>query len=157
MGPVALDAQGFVRVREGKALVFRQWAEMEASLRCAGYLKMDRAESEALTGVSDVGLAARHLAEYGPREVLVTQSSGVTLLAGGQVYEAPSAPRSLAGRTGRGDTCFCSYLGCRVSKPPGEAIRWAAATIATLKQEKPGPWRGTVSEVEALLRKPECQ
>ena len=157
-GPVGLDVQGFVRVREdghpstgsGQALVFRQWPDMAEGLAHVTYLKVDRAEAELLTGQTDLQVAARQLAAYGPREVVVTQSSGVTVYADGQVYEAPFTPRSLAGRTGRGDTCFAIYVGKRLSAPVEEACRFAAA-VTTLKQERPGPWRGAMDDVAALL------
>lgn len=149
-GPVAMDAQGFVRIpREGE-LVFGPWPDMEEGLSHITYLKVDRAEAESMTGETDLESAARKLASYGPKEVLVTESSGVTVLVDGKVYKAPFTPRSLGGRTGRGDTCFSSYLGLRLEKPPEEACRLAAA-ITTLKQEKPGPWRGTIEEAYKLL------
>ena len=146
-GPVALDVQGFVRVRDGGDLVFRQWAGMEQGLSLVTYLKVDRAEAELLTGQTDLHAAARQLASYGPREIVLTQSSGVTVWAGGQIYEAPFTPRSLAGRTGRGDTCFASYLGWRLKASPQEAARVAAA-VTTLKQERPGPWKGSLADLQ---------
>lgn len=149
-GPVALDVQGFVRVRQGTDLVFRPWEKMKEGLACVTYLKVDRAEAELLTGESDLISAAHCLAAYGPREIVLTQSSGVTVLAGGKVYQAPFKPRSLAGRTGRGDTCFATYLGQRLSAPPEQAARVAAA-VTTLKQQVPGPWRGNMQDVESLL------
>jgi len=139
-----------VRVREDGHLVFRQWPDMAEGLALVTYLKVDRAEAELLTGQADLRAAARQLAAYGPREVIVTQSSGVTVYADGQVYEAPFNPRSLDGRTGRGDTCFATYVGKRLSASPEEACRFAAA-ITTLKQEQPGPWRGTLDDVAAVL------
>jgi sugar/nucleoside kinase (ribokinase family) len=148
-GPVAIDIQGFVRVREDGELVFRPWPQMEEGLAYVTYLKVDRAEAELLTGTGDLSQAARRLAEYGPREIVLTQSSGVTVLADGQLHRAPFTPRSLAGRTGRGDTCFATYLGKRLSLGPAEATRWAAA-VTTLKQEEPGPWRGSPEDVERV-------
>jgi sugar/nucleoside kinase (ribokinase family) len=149
-GPVAIDVQGFVRVREDGDLVFRHWPEMEEGLSHVAYLKVDRAEAELLTGLTDMVAAARRLAGYGPREVVLTQSSGVTVFADGQICRAPFTPHSLAGRTGRGDTCFATYLGRRLTASAEEATRLAAA-VTTLKQEHPGPWRGTLADVEALL------
>ena len=149
-GPVAIDIQGFVRVRDDGDLVFRQWPEMEEGLSQVTYLKVDRAEAELLTGQTDLQLAARRLAEYGPREIVITQSSGVTVLADGRFHWAPFTPRSLAGRTGRGDTCFATYLGRRLTASAEEATRLAGA-VTTLKQERPGPWRGTLADVESLL------
>jgi sugar/nucleoside kinase (ribokinase family) len=149
-GPVALDIQGFVRVRNNGELVFRQWPDMAEGLSHVTYLKVDRAEAELITGQTDLQVAARQLAEYGPREVVVTQSSGVTVFAEGDIFQAPFTPRTLDGRTGRGDTCFATYLGKRLSASPNEACRLAAA-VTTLKQEKPGPWKGSLSDVEAIL------
>jgi sugar/nucleoside kinase (ribokinase family) len=149
-GPVGLDVQGFVRVRDNGNLVFRPWSDMQEGLAHVTYLKVDRAEAELLTGQTDLQMAARQLATYGPREIVVTQSSGVTVYAGGNMYQAPFTPRSLVGRTGRGDTCFSTYIGKRLSALPAEACQWAAA-VTTLKQEQPGPWRGSLADVEAWL------
>ena len=149
-GQIALDVQGFVRVRDDGHLVFREWPEMADGLSHVTYLKVDRAEAELLTGQTNLQVAAQQLAEYGPREVIVTQSSGVTVFAEGEIYEAPFTPHSLNGRTGRGDTCFATYLGKRLSAPPQEACRFAAA-ITTLKQEQPGPWHGSLTDVEKIL------
>ena len=81
---------------------------MEEGLSQVTFLKVDRAEAELLTGETDLSVAARRLTDYGPREVVVTQSSGVTVFADGSLYQAPFTPRSLAGRTGRGCTLnFC--------------------------------------------------
>jgi sugar/nucleoside kinase (ribokinase family) len=149
-GPVGLDVQGFVRVRDNDNLVFRQWPDMPEGLSHVTYLKVDRAEAELLTGQTDLHAAARQLAACGPREIVITQSLGVTVYAGGRFYQAPFTPRSLAGRTGRGDTCFATYVGRRLTTPPEEACQWAAA-ITSLKQEQPGPWRGSLADVQVLL------
>ena len=145
-GPVALDVQGFVRVRVGDELLFRPWPERAEGLRHVTYLKVDRAEAEAITGETDLAFAARKLAAYGPKEIVLTQSAGVTVYADGEVHFAPFTPRSLAGRTGRGDTCFATYLTKRLTAPPVEACRWAGL-VTTLKQEQPGPWRGSAADI----------
>jgi sugar/nucleoside kinase (ribokinase family) len=149
-GPVAMDVQGFVRVRQNGNLIFRKWPEMEKGLSLVTYLKLDRAEAELLTGQTDLQVAAHQLGEYGPREIVITQSSGVIVFANGDLYEAPFTSRSLKGRTGRGDTCFSTYLGKRLATSPEEACIFASA-VTTLKQEHPGPWRGTPENVEALI------
>lgn len=155
-GPVGMDVQGFVRVPEGDALLFKHWPDMAEGLACITYLKVDKAEAELLTGEMDLAVAARKLAALGPREIVLTQSSGVTVYANDRIFQAPFTPRSLAGRTGRGDTCFATYVGKRLSSSPEEACRWAGA-VTTLKQERPGPWRGSPAEVRALLESPERQ
>jgi sugar/nucleoside kinase (ribokinase family) len=114
------------------------------------YLKLDHAEAEVLTGLTDIHTAVRQIAAYGPREIMITYSGGVLVYAGEQAHEATFTPRSMDGRTGRGDTCFATYLGRRLSAPPEEACRFAAA-VTTLKMERPGPFRGTLAEVEAMM------
>jgi sugar/nucleoside kinase (ribokinase family) len=150
LGPVGLDVQGFVRVREGEHLTFRRWPDMPEGLSCVTYLKADRAEAELLTGQTDLRVAAEALATCGPREVILTQSAGVTVYADGQFYEAPFVSRSLSGRTGRGDTCFSVYVGKRLTCSAAEACRFAAA-VTSVKQERPGPWNGFLPDVETLL------
>jgi sugar/nucleoside kinase (ribokinase family) len=149
-GPVALDVQGFVRFRAGDELVFRDWSEKAKALATVTYLKLDHAEAEVLTGLADVHAAARQIAACGPREIMITHNGGALVYAGEQAYEATFTPRSMDGRTGRGDTCFATYLGRRLFTPPEEACRFAAA-VTTLKMERPGPFRGTLAEVEAMM------
>jgi hypothetical protein len=43
-----------------------------------------------------------------------------------------------------------SYLSWRLNHSAHDACRFAAA-VTTLKQEKPGPWRGTLADVEAVM------
>ncbi len=150
IAPVSLDIQGFVRVPVADGLEFRPWADMAEGLKHITYLKVDRSEAAYLTGFNDLQLAARALREMGPREIVLTQSSGVTVYTEGKFYQAPFTSRSLAGRTGRGDTCFCTYIAKRIQNDAQTACRWAGV-VTSLKQEKPGPWKGTVLEVENLL------
>ena len=148
--PIGLDIQGFVRVPVENDLIYQPWADFVQGLKCITYLKVDRAEAEFLTGSSDIHDAALKLHSLGPKEIVLTQSSGVTVLADGNFYTAPFTPRSLAGRTGRGDTCFSSYIAKRLTENAETACRWAAV-VTSLKQEKPGPWKGTSEEVESFL------
>jgi sugar/nucleoside kinase (ribokinase family) len=120
------------------------------SLAQRGPIALDHAEAKVLTGLTEIHAAARQIAAYGPREIMITHNGGVLVYAGEQAHEATFAPRSMDGRTGRGDTCFATYLGRRLSAPPGEACRFAAA-VTTLKMERPGPFRGTLAEVEAMM------
>ncbi|HIC89554.1 MAG TPA: carbohydrate kinase, partial [Anaerolineae bacterium] len=149
-GPIALDAQGFVRVREGDELVFQDWPEKEAGLACVHTLKVDSAEAEVLTGKTDMHQAARELAAYGPKEIVLTHAHGVLVFADNQYHEATFHPRQVQGRTGRGDTCFATYVGRRLTTPPAEACQFAAA-VTSLKMEHPGPFQGSLADVEAFL------
>jgi sugar/nucleoside kinase (ribokinase family) len=135
--PIALDAQGFVRVRVGNDLVFQDWPDKREGLPLVRFLKVDSAEAEALTGLTDLPEAARVLAAWGPREIVLTHATGVLVHADGRDYHAPWTARSLRGRTGRGDTCFASYLAKRLTASPEDACRFAAE-ITSRKMEVPG-------------------
>lgn len=148
--PVAMDIQGFVRVPRADDLIYLPWNEIDEGLSHVTYLKVDKAEAEFITGTTDLQQGMRQLAAMGPKEVVLTQSSGITALVDGKFYSAPFNPRSLAGRTGRGDTCFASYLAMHQEADPETAVRWAGV-ITSLKQEKPGPWKGTRQEIQKLL------
>ncbi len=147
---IALDVQGFLRVREGDDLVLRDWPQKEEGLSYVDFLKLDSAEAEVLTGKTDLLEAAQELTIYGPGEIVLTHAQGVLVYADRRSYQAPFTPREIKGRTGRGDTCFAAYLGKRLKASPEEACRFAAA-VASLKMEKPGPFRGSVTDVEKKL------
>ncbi len=159
-GTIALDAQGFVRVRagedpsagSGQVLVFRDWPQKQEGLSLVDALKVDTAEAEVLTGQTDVHQAMRELAAYGPKEIVLTRPQGVLVYADGEYYQAPFNPREVRGRTGRGDTCFASYLGRRLTADPEEACRFAAA-MTSLKLEQPGPFRGSMEDVERAVKR----
>jgi sugar/nucleoside kinase (ribokinase family) len=148
--PVALDIQGFIRVPVDDGLIFQPWAEMAEGLKYVTYLKVDKAEAEFLTGESEIHKSAKILHRMGPAEIVLTQSSGITAYVDDRFFSAPFKPRSLAGRTGRGDTCFSTYCSMRLSADPGIACHWAGV-ITSLKQEVPGPWRGNEQQVIQIL------
>jgi sugar/nucleoside kinase (ribokinase family) len=152
MADLSLDVQGFVRVKEENRLVLRDWDEKSIILPYITYLKADATEAKVLTGISDLPAAAKSLAKMGSSEVLITHKNGVVLFAKGELYQAPFCPKSLKGRTGRGDTCISTYIAKRLSLPPYKALCFAAA-LTTLKLEKEGPFRGKLEDVEALSRK----
>jgi sugar/nucleoside kinase (ribokinase family) len=148
---LSLDAQGFVRVREGSRLAVKDWEEKELALPYVKYLKADKAEAEILTGSSEIKSAAKALARLGPSEVLITHKDGALLFAQENFYQAPFTPKSLKGRTGRGDTCMAAYIGKRLSLSAPEALYFATA-LTTIKLEKRGPFNGKLEDVEALLK-----
>jgi len=153
---VALDAQGFIRTREGDQLVLKDWPEKLAGLPLVDVLKVDQAEAETLTGLTDAKAAAMTLAGWGAREVVLTHASGVTVCAEGRCYWAPFVQRHLAGRTGRGDTCLASYLARRLNAGPADACRFAAA-VTSLKLETPGPLVASREAIDALYQRLEVR
>ena len=147
-GSVGLDAQGFVRTVVGGDMISRDWQAKREILPLLDFLKTDAAEAEILTGKTDRHDAIRALADMGAKEIMLTHSSEALAYADGQIYQAAFKARNLSGRTGRGDTCFATYLTQRLRKGPEEALRYAAA-LTSLKMENSGPFRGDVKVVEA--------
>ncbi|HEX7833510.1 MAG TPA: PfkB family carbohydrate kinase [Thermoanaerobaculia bacterium] len=146
---VGLDVQGYVRIRrDDGVLEHTHWPEIAETLAYVDVLKTDAVEAESLTGTADQEAAARKLASYGPREVVLTHRDGLLVLADGNVYEERFTPRELRGRSGRGDTCLGSYLTWRLQADPSKAILWAAAATS-LKLEKEGPLTATRDEILA--------
>ena len=150
---IALDVQGFVRIRQPDGrLVHAPWPDASLVLSMVDVLKTDAVEAESLTGESDPETSARQLNELGPSEVLVTHRDGLLVLADGQIYETQFHPKEMIGRSGRGDTCLGSYTAARLGVAPAEATVWAAA-ITSLKMESDGPFHRGLAEVEDLLQR----
>jgi len=149
---LSIDVQGFMRTREGNDLILKDWKEKAEIIPCLRYLKADIAEATILTGTSNLKKAAIILSQLGAKEVLLTHKEGVLLYVGDHFYQAPFSPKSLKGRSGRGDTCISSYIGKRLSMDPCQALNFAAA-LTTLKLEQEGPFRGNIKDVETVLEK----
>jgi len=147
ISPLALDVQGYVRVRRENRLVFRDWQEKAECLPLIHFLKMDQVEAEVLTGLTDPAEAVRAVVDMGASEVMITYRGGVLVYSDGQYHRAAISYSDGIGRTGRGDTCFATYVGLRLRWPAIKAIQWAAALTA-LKMERPGPFSGTLTDVE---------
>lgn len=146
---IALDVQGFLRVVRDRKLVADEWRDKASILKHVTILKTDAVEAQLITGETDRRAAARILADFGPREVLMTHSSSVLVYHDGVFDETPLVPREIKGRSGRGDTCAAAYVSRRLSSPPEDAVAWAAA-VTSLKLEAEGPFRSEMREVEAL-------
>jgi len=152
LGEVGLDAQGLLRVSRGAELVFEKSDEVELALKSVMYLKADAAEAEILTAKTDLAAAARELSQKGPKEVVISHNHELVLACGNTIYRAPLTPRKTVGRTGRGDTLFCSYLARRTQgDAPFDALKFAAALVS-LKLETPGPFCGTLEDVLLKLK-----
>jgi sugar/nucleoside kinase (ribokinase family) len=150
---LAADVQGFVRVvASDGTLVYQPWLQKEEVLSYIDILKTDAVEAEMLTGTADIRTASRMIAEWGPKEIVLTHRDGVLVFAGGEFHEAPFRPKQLIGRSGRGDTCIASYVAKRLSADPKGSCIWAAA-VTSIKMEAEGPIKRTIAEVEQLIRR----
>ena len=149
---VSADVQGFVRVLRGESLVYEPWEEMPIILRNLDILKTDAVEAEFLTGENDIEKAAVVFSKLGPKEIVLTHSEGILIHANGKFHHFKFHSQSMAGRSGRGDTCVGSYVAKRLTLPPREAGKWAAAATS-MKVEVPGVFNRSADEVEAFISK----
>lgn len=147
---LAADVQGFVRVLRGESLVYEPWAEMPRVLSCLDILKADAVEARFLTGEEGLEKAAECFAALGAKEIVLTHSQGVLIYADGRHHHFQFHSQSMAGRSGRGDTCLGAYVAKRLSLPPGQAGQWAAA-VTSLKVERAGVFDHPMSEVQAFI------
>ena len=120
-GKVAVDVQGWVRNVDranGGTMFFKDWTDKTELLPSITHLKTDAAEAEILTGTADRAKAADILAGLGAKEIVITHNTEVLVWADGKIYTCPIRARTLAGRTGRGDTAFAAYLCERLTHAP---------------------------------------
>lgn len=144
---VGLDIQGFMRVCRDSKMVLEKPDELAQALKSVTYLKTDASEAEIFTNKTNLAEAALEMATMGPKEVVISHNKELVLACQGKIHRAPLTPRKINGRTGRGDTLFCSYLARRTQgDEPFQALQFAAALVS-LKLESSGPFRGTLEDV----------
>lgn len=154
-GRVSIDVQGYLRRVENQKVYATGWPDKQAALACAEIVKADVAELQALTGCETTKQGAQQLAEWGVKEIVVTNGShGSEIFQDGKRYVIPAfAPREVVDATGCGDTYMAGYLYRRLK---GDDIQHAgefAAAMASLKMEASGPFLGTEDEVNDFLNK----
>lgn len=145
---VSADMQSFVRQVDPVTRKI-SFADVPAKAEITALLdrvKLDVVEARLLTGSDDLEVAAKHFADWGCPEVLITRADGVLARVDGETLFEPFSNRSVVGRTGRGDTTFAGYMARRLGHPPAAALKFAAALVS-LKMETPGPFAGTLADV----------
>ena len=153
-GRISIDAQGYLREVRGEDVFPIDWEGKRDILACTDIIKVNEHEMEVITGSKNPREAARQLAQWGVKEVVVTLGSyGSLILADGQFHEIPAyAPTEIVDATGCGDTYSAGYLYCR-SQGEGftEAGKFAAA-MCTLKLQHSGPFDGNVEEIMEIAK-----
>lgn len=153
-GTLAVDAQGYLRKVEGEHVFPVDWHEKKKALKYIDILKVNEHEAEVLTGFKDPEKAAKQLAQWGVKEVLLTLGSlGSLIYAEGKFYKIPAyAPKEVVDATGCGDTYVLGYLYMRNKGASYEEAGCFAAAMSTIKLEKSGPFSGTEEEVWHILK-----
>src|SRR6202000_2853568 len=148
-GRVSLDAQGYLRMVKNKKVYPVDWPEKKEALQYVHILKADEAEMEVLTGHKEVIKGAKLLADWGVKEVVITNGGmGSTIYYDAHFYNIPAyKPQTIEDATGCGDTYMAGYLYQRVKGKGIQESGQFAAVMASLKMESPGPFTGTEEDV----------
>jgi sugar/nucleoside kinase (ribokinase family) len=144
----SVDMQALIRdadVTTGK-VVYGDYPHKEEVAGMAAKIKLDVVEARLLTGSSDLETAAIQFEEWGTSEVMVTGTEGALVRCEGSSYFEPFTNRGVAGRTGRGDTAFASYLVRRMDFGVADALKFATA-LASMKMESPGLFKSNREEI----------
>ena len=154
-GLVSLDVQGYLREVINNKVHAADWPGKRQALQYIHTLKADEAELKALTGRDKVSDGAKLLADWGVKEVVITNGSRGSIIYSGNVFYTIHAfqPNKVTDATGCGDTYMAGYLYQRIK---GAAITQSgefAAAMAGLKTETQGAFMGTEGEVVEFLRK----
>lgn len=146
---VSMDAQGYLRKVTHNKVYAVDWPEKQKTLQYVHTLKADEAEMTVLTGFKDVEKGAKLLADWGVKEVVITNGSmGSVIYSGGVFYDIPAyLPENVIDATGCGDTYMAGYLYKRSKRAGIQESGQFAAGMASLKMESPGPFTGTEQQI----------
>lgn len=158
-GVLAVDAQGYLREVRGEQVYPIDWTEKVEALKYIDILKVNEHEMEVLTGYKEPTQAARQLAAWGVKEVLITLGSlGSIIYTEQRFYRIPAyPPQEVTDATGCGDTYMTGYLYMRNKGASYEEAGCFAAAMSTLKLEASGPFCGTEEQVWELIRNSELK
>lgn len=152
-GQVSLDIQGYLRKVVNGKVYATNWEEKVAALQYVTILKADVSELKALTGYDNVPDGAKQVADWGVKEIIVTNGSlGSVIYADGNMYQIPAyQPKQVIDATGCGDTYMAGYL---YQRGKGISIQQSgefAAAMAAVKMEKAGAFDGSEEDVKRIL------
>lgn len=153
-GILSVDAQGYLREVRGENVYPIDWCEKKKALKYVHILKVNEHEAKVLTGLDDYQAAARQLAEWGVKEVLLTLGSeGSIIYAENSFYYIPAyPPKEVVDATGCGDTYMLGYLYMRNKGVSYEEAGCFAAALSTVKLEKSGPFSGTEEDAWKIIK-----
>ena len=150
---LSADMQSFVRqVQPATGRIALQDVSAKVEIvRPLDMVKLDIVEAKVLTGTDHLEQAAQIIEGWGCPEAVITHAEGVLARVRGKTFYEKFSNRSVAGRTGRGDTTFAAYVARRLEHSPAEALKFAAALVS-IKMETPGPFQGTLADVLSRMQ-----
>ena len=153
-GTVAVEAQGFLREVRDEKVYAVDWAEKKEALKYVDILKVNEYEMEVLTNTTDPAEAAKTLADWGVKEVLITLGDlGSYVYAEETLFPIPAyPPTELVDATGCGDTYTTGYLYMRNKGASYTEAGCFGAAMSSLKLEHSGPFNHTEEDILNIIR-----
>lgn len=150
---VSVDAQGYLREVRGEDVFAVDWPDKREAMKYIDILKANEKEMEVLTGTSEPRIAAKVLAEWGCKEVLLTLGDkGSVIYADGDFFEVPAYPvEDVVDATGCGDTYMAGYLYARCRGTSYEEAGKFASAMCTIKLGGSGPFHGSLEDVALIM------
>lgn len=138
---VALDVQGFLRKIDKNEVKMEKWGKKEV-FSYVEILHADEIESRILSEEEDVEKAAKKLAQFGPKEVIITLGKkGSFIFAKGKSFFIPPLKTKVVDPTGCGDTYMASYIYKRLtSSEDFYEIGRFCTKITSIKLKRFGPF-----------------
>ena len=154
-GLISIDVQGYLRCVKNQKVYPIDWKQKKEVLKYTDIVKVNEHEMDMITGTDNPKEAARRLAGWGVKEVVVTLGSyGSLIYAKGRFYKIPAyQPREVVDATGCGDTYSTGYL---YSRMQGASYREAgefAAAMCTMKLEHSGPFDRRIEDIKATIER----
>ncbi|MDL2221132.1 PfkB family carbohydrate kinase [Parabacteroides sp. OttesenSCG-928-N08] len=148
-GRVAVDSQGFLREVRDQQVFAVDWQAKKEFLRHVSFLNVNEHEMKVLTGETEVKRAARQLAEWGVKEVVITLGdAGSVVYDGVDFYRIPAyCVEEVVDTTGCGDTYMTGFLYGRMKQWDIDRAGRFAAAMCSIKLGRSGPFTGTKEEV----------
>ncbi len=148
-GLVSIDAQGYLRSVQNEKVYPVNWKDKERVLQYTDIIKVNESEMSVITDVNDPREAARKLAHWGVKEVVITLGSyGSLVYAQDRFHSIPAfCPTEVVDATGCGDTYSAGYLYSRIQGASCQEAGEFAAAMCTLKLEHSGPFDRTVEDI----------
>jgi sugar/nucleoside kinase (ribokinase family) len=146
---VSLDVQGYLRKVVNKKVHAVDWPNKREALQYVDILKADVAELRALTGCNEVKEGVKTLADWGIKEIVVTNGSQGSMIYNEDIFYNIRAykPGIVVDATGCGDTYMAGYLYQRIKSIDIQQAGEFASAMAGVKTETSGPFCGTEQDV----------
>lgn len=148
-GLVSIDVQGYLRKVIDCHVYPVDWKEKREVLKYTDIVKVNEHEMDVITGTNNPIEAARRLAAWGVKEVVVTLGSyGSLIYTKGRFYKIPAyEPHEVVDATGCGDTYSTGYLYSRMQGASCKEAGEFAAAMCTMKLEHSGPFDRSIDDI----------